>query len=314
MEVSIVIPAYNSSKYIAEALDSVLAQSFKAFECIVINNGSIDNTYEIINRYSKIDARIVPINLVENIGMAAAINHGINVAKYNYIARMDSDDVMNPRRLEAQMYYISQNPKIGLIGTLGYYINEKSVKIGKIESDLIEKDKYRSYIENDEPIGLLHPSVLFKKSIFNLVGGYRSEFWPAEDIDLWNRMIEHKCEVIVLPDRLMNYRIYSGANSARNYVNNRKRYEWVRHCMRLRRSNNSEIDWETFVANEISKGFFYNCNKNRKRYAKYFYRNAGVNYGDSNIFLSVLYLCAAVILQPTYSITRAMQQFNFFNK
>ena len=109
-KISVVIPCYNSEKYIEETIDSVLNQSFKDFELIIVNDGSTDSTSEILKRYTKNSNKISIIN-IENSGEQIAFSHGILSSSANLIARIDSDDLMLKNRLEVQFNYLLQNPE-----------------------------------------------------------------------------------------------------------------------------------------------------------------------------------------------------------
>ena len=110
--VSVVMPAYNAAKYIKEAIDSILAQTYRDFEFIIVNDGSTDNTKEIILSYS--DPRIVYIENEQNSGICVTLNKGLDAAKGRYIVRMDSDDIALPQRLEVQVRYMDANPVVGV--------------------------------------------------------------------------------------------------------------------------------------------------------------------------------------------------------
>ena len=114
--ISVVMPAYNAEKYLREDIDSILAQTYDDFEFIIINDGSIDRTKEIILSYS--DPRIVYIENEQNSGICVTLNKGLDTAKGRYIVRMDSDDIALPQRLEIQVRYMDANPDVGVAGSM----------------------------------------------------------------------------------------------------------------------------------------------------------------------------------------------------
>ena len=125
-KVSVLMSVYNGEKYLKEAIKSILGQSFKDFEFIIINDGSIDKTEKIIKVFN--DKRIVLINQ-ENIGLTKSLNNGLKLAQGDYIARMDADDVALSYRLEKQVKFLDSNPHIFLVGSSCYLINESNLLI-----------------------------------------------------------------------------------------------------------------------------------------------------------------------------------------
>ncbi|WP_413533358.1 glycosyltransferase family 2 protein [Empedobacter brevis] len=186
-EISVILPAYNASKYINEAIDSILIQSFKNFELIVINDGSIDETEEIVKSYT--DSRIRYILNESNLGLIDTLNKGINLSKGKYIARMDADDISEYNRLELQYNFLENNDE--------YIICSSS----RLEFSDNITDNHKSYLpESDLQIRVYsifstpftHPSVMFRKNIFINNGLYYShEFKYAEDYELWVRSLQY---------------------------------------------------------------------------------------------------------------------------
>ena len=115
-KVSVIMPAYNVEKYIEEAIESILGQSFKDYEFVILNDGSTDNTAEIIQKYANKDNRIKFINNKKNKGFIDSLNECLDVAQGEYIAKMDSDDISLPMRLEKQVMYLDTHPDVGLVG------------------------------------------------------------------------------------------------------------------------------------------------------------------------------------------------------
>ncbi len=184
--VSVILPVYNAEKYLKYALDSILDQSFKDFELILLNDGSTDKSVEIINTYAASDDRIIPIHQ-ENMGLVATLNKGIGIAKGKYIARMDADDISLPRRFETQVRLLDKNPNAVLCATNFDIINEYNefLKLG-VAPGFNEDIKRSMRLYN--PIA--HGSVMFKKSAFIDAGEYSSKVGPTEDYDLWIRLAE----------------------------------------------------------------------------------------------------------------------------
>jgi len=207
--ISILMSVYNSEDYLSESIDSMLEQSFTDFEFIIVDDGSTDNSANIIQRYVNADSRIVPVMLGENRGLAGALNHGLAFAKGEYIARMDSDDISMPERLEKQINYLKDNPDIGVLGSRMQVIN-------------VDKNPLFTY---DVPLAhslivwnlffgrtFAHPSVMIRRDLLESVNGYNTNLTVAQDVDLWARLIG-LATFRNLPDKLMLYRTHDRATS-----------------------------------------------------------------------------------------------------
>ncbi|MDA7926715.1 glycosyltransferase [Verrucomicrobiales bacterium] len=180
---SVILPAYNAERHLAEAVRSVLAQSFSDFELIVINDGSSDRTADIIREID--DSRIRLIQHDQNSGLIAVLNEGISLAKGRFIARMDADDICEISRFEEQLAYFEANPNVGVLGTAIKIIDDEG-RGGKVfEMPLLPEE-----IEWALPLfcPVAHPSVMMRADIIREAGGYSSSAELAEDYELWGRM------------------------------------------------------------------------------------------------------------------------------
>jgi len=181
--VSVIIPTYNKSQYLREAIKSVLNQTYKNIEVIVVDDGSTDNTKEIVESFN--DSRIIYI-FQENKGPAIARNTGIKKAQGRYIAFLDSDDLWLKEKLEKQIDFMEKNSEIGLLGTGCYEMTDKGKIIGKkifpTKNKILQKDliKYNPFIQS---------SIITKREVFDKVGlWYDEKFRESEDYELWLRI------------------------------------------------------------------------------------------------------------------------------
>ena len=305
--ISVVMSVYNAEDYLHEAIDSVLGQTFEDFEFIISNNGSTDNTKKIIISYQQLDKRVILFDH-EDFGFSVSLNKAIGISKTHVIARIDADDVMEPNRLEEQYNFLKKNKDVTLLSCLANYINAAGDIIGKTFSDLDSVEANHRYMSENEPIGLLHPGAMFYKSAFLEVGGYRTQFAPAEDIDLWNRFNDHGYWAVVQQKILMNYRMIPGSEIGKNFKKSRQKYEWLRECIWLRRAGKSEVKWEDFLEQQKALPFIVKLNKYRKVQAKYFYRKAGIQFGSRNMIAFLGNVLGALLLQPSYAINKLINQ------
>lgn len=200
--VSVILPVYNAGKYLAEALDSILNQTYDDFEVIAINDGSSDNSLEILNSYAKRDNRVRVISQ-KNHGLVYTLNHGISLANGEYIARMDGDDISLPRRFELQVKELKANKEVVLAAGIFEVINEYSEFVRLDVTPVKDADIKRTlHLYNP----LAHGSVMFRKEVFLRIGGYRDDVGPTEDFELWTRFAEAG-KFICIPHGIFRWRL-----------------------------------------------------------------------------------------------------------
>ena len=198
--VSILMPVYKTADYLKDAVDSMLSQTFEDFELIVLDDCSPDNAQEILDMYT--DPRIVRYRGSENQGLAMVLNAGIDMARGKYIARMDSDDISMPTRLETQVKYLESHPDVDLC-SCGMQLFGARNDTWIRESDP-EKVKITSLFFSP----ILHASSVWRKDSFeNNALRFRQEMVPAEDYDLWCRALAAGLRLVNTPDVLYKYRI-----------------------------------------------------------------------------------------------------------
>lgn len=204
-KVSVLMPVYNGEKYLKDAIDSILNQTFIDFEFIIINDGSIDNTRKIIESYD--DQRILLINQ-ENKGLPITLNIGIEIARGEFIARMDADDISEENRLMEQVEFMDQNSEVGICGSNINLINDKSEHIGHMMYPL-EHDDIKAQMLFNCP--LAHPTVIFRKSFLD-ESGLRYSEGKSEDYDLWTRSV-YITKVANINKYLLGYRFGVGVSN-----------------------------------------------------------------------------------------------------
>lgn len=185
--VSVIIPAYNAGRYIARALDSVCNQNCPVAEIIVVDDGSTDNTAELVQGYGK---DIIFIRQ-ENRGAAAARNTGVERAQSDYIAFLDADDVWSPKKIECQLKAFHQYPEASICWNLPVFTNEKELSGKQLENEPNIDDAARPRLVDYEEIFITPflgtPNVMMRRDHFWAVGGFNTAYRKAEDIDLWLR-------------------------------------------------------------------------------------------------------------------------------
>jgi glycosyltransferase involved in cell wall biosynthesis len=211
-KISVIMAVYNTEEYLEEAIRSILNQTFKNFEFIIINDKSTDNSLNIIKKYIKIDKRIILINNDKNIGRTASRNKGLKIAKGEYIAIMDSDDVSLQKRFEIQYKFLENNKPIFLIGGGVICINEQGREINQL-LPLTNFNKIKKVITKKNCF--YHPTIMFRNSrkIF-----YRDKFSSAEDYDFYLLLLTQGKKISNIGNILVRYRKRKRPNSLLNNV------------------------------------------------------------------------------------------------
>lgn len=179
-EITVLMPAYNAAAYIREAIESVLAQTYTAFEFLIVNDGSTDDTENIIRSYN--DERIVLHNQA-NTGVIGALNKGLELAQGKYIARFDADDVCYPDRLQVQLDFMKEHPDYVLIGSASDFIDKDGNFLFKWEPDAFEHNDLEKIAYEVCPFD--HPTVMYKREVAVSLNGYPKGAIHFEDHIFW---------------------------------------------------------------------------------------------------------------------------------
>ena len=202
--VSVVMSVYNGERFLQDAVESILSQSLRDFEFIVIDDGSTDHSAAILDRYQNSDARLKVCH-GEHAGLIESLNRGCALAQGKYIARMDADDVAIKDRLIWQTDFMDAHPEIGIVGGAVEWIDAtgKPLVIRRYPSD-DEKIKTTLF---QQGCAFWHPTVVLRREVFARAGGYRRVVVDAEDYDLWLRIADHY-QLANLENVVLKYRIH----------------------------------------------------------------------------------------------------------
>jgi glycosyltransferase involved in cell wall biosynthesis len=228
--VSIILPFYNAEKYFDMCLKSILSQTFRDFELILINDNSSDNSIKIIENYD--DSRIRLFSNKKNMGVSYSLNYGVSKSKSNFIVRMDADDVCKKERLQVQYDAISSSmSEYDIIGT----------QVGIINGSYYNRYHYPSSMQSAIDFSLFanplsHPSIIGKKFFF-IKNRYSEDscYEGFEDYELWSRAIEKGYKIISLEDKLLNYRIHNSqisSNISSKFIKNLEKFK-IKHYKRI---------------------------------------------------------------------------------
>jgi glycosyltransferase involved in cell wall biosynthesis len=193
------MPVYNARQFVGEAIQSILDQSYRDLEFIIVNDGSNDGSGDIIAAFK--DPRIKVIT-IENRGIAGALNEGIRNSTAPFIARMDADDISLPERLEKQICFFRDNSEVGLLGTWATVIETDGSPRGHLRHPISNGHMQFELMFNTP---LVHPTVMFRRSLLERSGLYDARQDVFEDYDLWSRMARHT-QMANIPEELLLYR------------------------------------------------------------------------------------------------------------
>mgnify|MGYP003990669569 CR=1 FL=1 len=200
--VSIIMATYNSSETILSSIESILNQTYKNIELIIINDKSTDDTKLNISRFIN-NSRVHVYNNQINIGLAKSLNKAIKASKGDYIARMDDDDISHPNRIQKQIDFFQNNMDIDVLGTSARLMDSNMNFIRKYLPPENDKDIKKNLCHSNP---IIHPSVMVSREFFQKSNGYNESLRRKEDLDLWGRMAK-KVKFHNLQDCLIDYRV-----------------------------------------------------------------------------------------------------------
>lgn len=241
--VSVLLPVHNGERFVGQALESILGQTFGDFDVIVVNDASTDRSAEIVSSYC--DSRIRMMTNERNIGVASSLNKAAWAARSELLARQDADDLACPLRLFRQVEWLERNPSAGVLGTNVIVVDENGRECGFCEAE-VEDDidiKWALLFENV----FMHSSLMFRRSVLMQVGGYAEgpERAFVEDYDLLSRMSRVSATAI-LPEFLQKYRVNPRGVSLTNSSEQRRQAQEVAQSnvrWLLGSQNLSEMRW-----------------------------------------------------------------------
>lgn len=203
-KISLIMSVYNGEDYLEEAIESVLNQTFRDFELIIINDCSTDSTSQILERFAQQDCRVKVHTNEVNLRLPSSLNKAISVAQGKYIARMDADDICLPDRLEKQFAFMEANPEVALSSCRYMTLKNGHIASGGCGGQC-DHEYIKALLLVTNPI--LHPGIIAKAEAIRTLG-YDKNFTCTEDLELWTRFVMAGYEIKLLPEYLMLYRLH----------------------------------------------------------------------------------------------------------
>lgn len=239
--ISVVMSVYNGQKYLRESIDSILNQTYKNFEFIIINDGSKDDSLDMLLEYQTKDNRISIVNQ-NNIGLTRSLNRGVKLAVSEYIARQDADDISLPTRFEKQLNYMVNHPEVAVIGCLADVFSVDGVLRTSRDHKYSQKGIKQHLASKNL---FMHGSAMIRKSHLAKVGFYHEFFRHSQDYDLWLRLSQY-FDIDILPEHLYQYRVTAEAISVSKWPI-QKQYADIARKLHVERLATGKDSYDTLV-------------------------------------------------------------------
>jgi glycosyltransferase involved in cell wall biosynthesis len=240
------MPVYNGARYVEQAIESVLAQTHSRFELLIVDDGSTDPTPGILARYAARDPRVRVVRQ-QNLDQPRALNRGLGLARYDWVAIHDHDDLSLPRRLERQLETVAREPEARVIGSWAVEINSRGDRLRRRSGGPTSVAEFQAWRAAGRRVPLVHPSVLLHRPTVLGLGGYDPAFASSADSELWTRIAERH-PIVVVPEPLVLYRIHGQSMSFRRMFEQRERLRWNTARERARAEGRSLPSLEDFRA------------------------------------------------------------------
>jgi glycosyltransferase involved in cell wall biosynthesis len=232
-KVSVLLTVYNGEEYLEKAVTSILRQTWTDFELICVDDGSTDRSKEFLQNFEAQDKRVQLLSR-PNTGQVGALNDGLAIARGEFVARMDADDLSSPTRLEEQVRFLHSHPEIVCVGSCATVIDLDDDPINVLRVPLSHEEIEARHVTQGLGGGILHPVATMRTSVVRKLGGYRAEYQPAEDLDLWLRMAEVG-RLANLETLLLSYRLNPAGLSYTNRAKQNQRANAAVNAARQRR-------------------------------------------------------------------------------
>lgn len=239
--VSVVMSAYNNVAYVTAAVKSILSQSFRDFEFIIIDDGSTDGTGDLLRRHAESDSRIRLVQRA-NKGLTVSLNEGLAMARGALVARMDADDIAHRDRFEKQVEFLAKHPEVVILGTRIETIDPYDSPLDQYQHKL-DHDSIDAELIRGSGWALVHPTVMMRAEALKRVGGYREEWNNSEDLDLFLRLAEVG-RVANIPDVMLKYRQHLGSVNHLKFENQMRIKRTILAQAHERRGTKVPDSWE----------------------------------------------------------------------
>lgn len=303
--VSVVMPAYNASAYVQTAVRSVLAQTHRRLELVVVDDGSTDDTLAQVQQAADGDGRLRIVS-GPHAGISRALNTGCEAAQHEWLAVMHADDVALPDRLQRQLLAARAQPEVLCWGSWAAHANRHGRVVGVSCTGPTTLEEYRARRRAGDDVYVIHPTMMFRRQTWRAIGGYRQFYDGAEDMDLCERVAE-RGPLLAVPRVLLLYRLHSQSVTMRSFFHMQQLLRYLRRRRALG-GQAAELSWEEFAASEARRSWLSRAATSLGDLGRCCYRRAGIHWGERRAVAATIALAASALLQPHYALPRVWQQ------
>lgn len=299
-EIVALIPCYNTRKYIRAAIVSLLEQTLTPNLIVVIDDCSTDNFEDEIQDLIDTHDNIVIHHNPQNLGVSGSRNEGIKNYPADFYILNDADDISLPKRVERSMEFMKAHPNCGVMGGFIEYIDSKGKIFGKgTQLDCYTEKDAERYRNGLPPVGLFTSAVCIRGDVLrehHLL--FDTRLIAAEDMDLWNRVLETGQDVLVLPEFLSQYRVHGNSICTSRFKTCKQYSEYVKENIRCRRTGQPSKSFEDFCKLERERDFHTRIKYTYSVYSEYFYRTGGWHLIEGRYFQGGCMLLLALLMKP----------------
>lgn len=304
VRVSVIMPCKNVEKYVEKAIYSIIHQTYRDTEILVVDDGSVDDTVPIARRLGRSDSRIRLITLEKSAGCVQAVNTGVAECRSEWVARMDADDISLPTRLERQLKYLDRYPEARLIGCLPYYIGEDDRILGKMSLDTFTPEECKARIMNGKLIFMPGGASLIHRETFLKHGGYRNEFEGIEDLELAMRFALAGEVVLNVPEYLYLYRKHASTNTTNMFVMNQK-IRWIKERVACSLNGRSLPSLSEYLEMERHLPLRRRLRISREDNGAFWFKTFGLHVSGQHLLKGLPFLFLALACAPIYVMRKA---------
>ncbi len=301
------MPAYSAERFIGAAIESILNQTHRRLELVVVVDGATDRTEEIAREWAEKDARMTVIK-TRHSGISAAMNLGLRATRFAWIAVMHADDVAAPQRLAVQLRAAETNHEVVAWGSYAHHIDAEGNVLSISETGPTSVSSFEERRERLRPVLIVHSSALIKRTALLQIGGYDEAFDTSEDLDLFDRLSDVG-PIVALPDPLVMRRIHPECNTMRNYGRMHLLSTFVAERRYCAATNKGRLDLRTYLEYSASRPVHRRLVDAYTCLFQYCYHVAAIRYGQRLLPTAFLYAFASAVLSPRYAFPRIWRQF-----
>ncbi len=301
--VSVIMAVYNGEPYIGEAIESVLGQTHRDFEFIVVNDGSTDRTGEILDDYAARDGRIRVISQ-ENADQPSSLNRALAEAEHEWVAILDADDVCMPHRLETQLRVLRREPSVRVLGSHAVWMNQWGKERGVRAFGPESVEEFEDLIGRGENVVIVHSTAMMHRRAVLSLGGYDDGFGPAADIELWSRVSDEHA-VITLPEPLIYYRVHPSNMSITRFFEQRLMTRWIKARQRERRRGLPQPTLEEHLESREGRFTLRRLNHDRQDWGQYLILRSVLAWWAGRRPQALLMRATALLLTPRQATNRS---------